>query len=65
MLETSLMCRLQAQTLPDATSPIGIIHQFSKIADKIFPQIMSVLINQSKSYEVFVGQPLASAGFAN
>ena len=31
-LETSLLRRLQAQTLPDATPPIGSINQFSKIA---------------------------------
>ena len=30
--ETSLLLRLQAQTLPDATPPIGKIHPFSKIA---------------------------------
>ena len=30
-LETSLLCRLQAQTLPDATQPIGKIYPFSKM----------------------------------
>ena len=30
--ETSLLRRLQAQTLPDAASPIGKVHPFSKIA---------------------------------
>ena len=30
--ETSLLCRLQAQTLPDATPPIGQIHPFIKMA---------------------------------
>ena len=30
--ETSLLRRLQAQTLPDATRPIGKIHPFRKIA---------------------------------
>ena len=30
--ETRLLRRLQKQTLPDATLPIGKIHQFSKIA---------------------------------
>ena len=28
----SLLLRLQAQTLPDATPPIGKIHPFSKMA---------------------------------
>ena len=32
VLKTSLLCRLQAQTLPDATPPIGKIHPFSKMA---------------------------------
>ena len=30
--ETSLPRRLQAQTLPDATQPIGKIHPFNKMA---------------------------------
>ena len=30
--KTSLLRRLQAQTLPDATPPISKIHPFSKIA---------------------------------
>ena len=30
--ETSLLCRLQAQTLPDEAPPVGKIHPFSKIA---------------------------------
>ena len=30
--KTSMLRRLQAQTLPDATPPIGKIHPFSKIA---------------------------------
>ena len=30
--ETSLLRRLQAQTLPDATPPRGQIHPFSKMA---------------------------------
>ena len=30
--KTSLLRRLQAQTLPDATPPAGKIHPFSKIA---------------------------------
>ena len=29
--KTSLLRRLQAQTLPDAASPIGKVHPFSKI----------------------------------
>ena len=29
--KTSLLCRLQAQTLPDEAPPIGKIHRFSKI----------------------------------
>ena len=32
VFETSLMRRLQLQTLPDATPPMGKIHPFSKIA---------------------------------
>jgi hypothetical protein len=36
--ETSLLRRLQAQTLPDATSPIGKIHS-SKIADTFEPKM--------------------------
>ena len=35
--ETSLLCRLQSQTLPDATQPIGKIHPFSKIAGTFEP----------------------------
>ena len=31
-VETSLLRKLQAQTLPDATPPIGKIHPFSKMA---------------------------------
>ena len=31
-LKTSLLCRLQAQNLSNATSPIGQIHPFSKMA---------------------------------
>ena len=31
-LKTSLLRRLQAQTLPDATPRVGKIHPFSKIA---------------------------------
>ena len=31
-LETSLLRRLQAQTLPDATSPVGKIYPFTKMA---------------------------------
>ena len=30
--ETSLLRRLQAQTLPDATPPIGKIYPFTKMA---------------------------------
>ena len=30
--KTSLLRRLQAQTLPDAASPIGKVHPFKKIA---------------------------------
>ena len=32
IFKTSLLRRLQAQTLPDATPPIGKIHPFSKMA---------------------------------
>ena len=32
VIKTSLLRRLQAQTLPDATPPIGQIHPFSKMA---------------------------------
>ena len=31
-IKTSLLRRLQAQTLPEATPPIGQIHPFSKMA---------------------------------
>ena len=31
-ITTNLLHRLQAQTLPDATPPIGKIHPFSKMA---------------------------------
>ena len=31
-VKTSLLRRLQAQALPDATQPIGKIHPFNKIA---------------------------------
>ena len=36
-LKTSLLRRLQAQTLPDAASPIGKVHPFSKIAVTLEP----------------------------
>ena len=32
LIKTSLLRRLQAQTLPDATPPIGRIYPFSKMA---------------------------------
>ena len=32
LLKTSLLRKLQAQTLPDATPPVGEIHPFSKLA---------------------------------
>ena len=32
LLKTSLLRRLQAQTLPDEAPPIGKIHPFTKIA---------------------------------
>ena len=35
--ETSLLRRLQAQTLPNAASPIGKVHPFSKIAVTLEP----------------------------
>ena len=35
--KTSLLRRLQAQTLPDAALPIGKVHQFSKIAVTLEP----------------------------
>jgi hypothetical protein len=31
-IKTSLLHRLQVQTLPDAASPIGKVHPFSRIA---------------------------------
>ena len=36
-IETSLLRRLQAHTLPDATPPIGKIHPFSKMALTLEP----------------------------
>ena len=36
-LKTSLLRRLQAQTLPDAASPIGKVHPFNKIAVTLEP----------------------------
>ena len=36
-LQTSLLRRLHAQTLPDAASPIGKVHPFSKIAVTLEP----------------------------
>ena len=39
--KTSLLSRLQAQTLPDATPPIGKIHPFSKM-DVTFEPLMGV-----------------------
>ena len=53
--KTRLLCSLQAQTLPDATSPIGKIHPFSKITVTLEPVIT----------KVFVEQPLAFFGSAN
>ena len=35
--ETSLLRRLQAQTLPDEAPPIGNIHPFSKMAINLEP----------------------------
>ena len=32
IVKTSLLCRLQAQTLPDEAPPLGKIHRFSKMA---------------------------------
>ena len=39
MKQKSLLHRLQTQTLPDAASPIGKVHQFSKIALTLEPVI--------------------------
>ena len=39
ILKTSLLRRLQAQSLSDATPPIGIINQFRKIAVTFEPSI--------------------------
>ena len=36
-LKTSLLRRLQGQTLPDATTPMGQIHPFSKMAVTFVP----------------------------
>ena len=38
-LKTSLLRKLQTQTLPDATSPIGKIHPFSKIIVTLDPLV--------------------------
>ena len=38
-ISTSLLRRLQAQTLPNATSPIGKVHPFSKIAVTLEPVV--------------------------
>ena len=37
LFETSLLRRLQAQTLPNATQPVGKIHPFNKIAVNFDP----------------------------
>ena len=37
LVKISLLRRLQAQTLPDATTPIGKIHPFNKIATNFEP----------------------------
>ena len=39
IVKTSLLRRLQAQTLPDATPPIGKIHTFSKMAVTFEPMM--------------------------
>ena len=39
---TSLLRRLQAQTLPNATQPIGKINPFSKIAVTLEPDLDSL-----------------------
>ena len=41
-VRTSLLRRLQAQTLPDANPPIGEIHPFSNIAVVFEPMIQFV-----------------------
>jgi hypothetical protein len=38
-LKTSLLRRLQAQTLPDEAPPIGKIHSFSKMAVTFKPMM--------------------------
>ena len=73
-MKTSLLRRLQAQTLPDDTPPIGKIHPFSKLAITCEPlmglwcpsgfrKFLNQWINESVT-EVFVEQPLASPGSA-
>ena len=48
VLETSLLRRLQAQTLPDAIPQIGKIHPFSKIA-VTFEPLREAFKKKSKS----------------
>ena len=57
--KTSLLCRLQAQTLPNATPPICIIHLFNK-SPVTFEPAMSFLcpsrlkINKKKCNGVYL-----------
>jgi hypothetical protein len=39
IVKTSLLRRLQAQTLPDEAPPMGKIHPFSKIAITFEPEM--------------------------
>ena len=51
--ETSLPLKLQAQTLPDATPPIGKIYPFAKIIAKIVTEGMG-MIRKCASARIFV-----------
>ena len=49
MILTSLIRRLQARTLPDATPPIGTMHHFNKTANFAYFSLFMVFCNLSNA----------------